>query len=116
MEKHCKELAELLKYLTPNKVIYKSKNNNRYHFKEYKNGRLYFDIPNSITPKKPNIKSITVEQFCKLLLELFKKKILRTNDFPFKDCRIAGLYGFINVLYPDTFIKTHGKISLIKNK
>lgn len=116
MEKHCKELVELLKILTPNMVIYKSKNNNKYHFKEYKNERIYFDIPNHITPKNPNIKSITVEQFCKLLLELLEKKFLITNDFPFKDCRIAGFYGFINILYPDRFIKSHGKISFLKTK
>ena len=115
-EINCKELKELLERLKPKNIIYTSREGNNYHFIEFINGKLYFDIPNHIDPKHPNIKSIKKEQFCKLLKELKNKKYLIISDFPFRDCRIGAFYGFISILYPNTYSKTKGKISLIKTK
>jgi hypothetical protein len=108
-------LDELLAKLRNKQVIYSSSVGNNYHFVKYSNQRLYFDIPNHNNPKLPNIKSLTKEQFFILLKELKNKKYLITSDFPFKDCRICAFFGFINILYPNTYSKTQGKISLIKN-
>lgn len=111
MKTPCNELIEPLKKLKPNKVIYTSGRGNDYLFSEYRNERLFFHIPNRSHKNAPYTKSLTAEQFCELLKKLLKEKVLVTNDFPFKDCRISAFYGFINILYPKTFIKTHGRIS-----
>ncbi len=112
----CSALNILLKKLSSKKKIYKSRDDNHYHFLYYKNSRLYFDIPNHGNLKKKYVKSITDYQFCKLHKELFKKKVLYTSDFPFKDCRIGAFYGFIDILYPKMFEKKHGYIIFMTKK
>ena len=113
MENHCKELDELLKKLKPRTVIYVSNRGNKYHFIEFRNGKLFFDIPNHINSIRPYVKSITEEQFCELLKKLIKIKILIKEDFPFQDCRKAAFYGFVNQLYPNQYTKNNQGI--IKN-
>lgn len=110
MEKQCEELIRLLEIIEPNEKIYISREGGIYRFREYKNNKLFFFIPNRTTPNNPYPKSITAEQFCKLLHKLLQKKILYTSDFPFKDCRIGAFYGFINLLYPNQYRKLRGKI------
>ena len=114
MKTYCKELEELLKKLKPNEVIYISSKGNKYHFIEHRDRRFFFDIPNHSNPQSPFRKALTEEQLCKLLIILIKNKILTTNNFPFKDYRIAAFYGFINILYPKQYVKTKGKIYLAK--
>ena len=36
-----------------------------------------------------------------------------TQEFPFRDCRIAALYGIVNTQNPNTINKTHDRISLL---
>ena len=105
MENHCKELDELLKKLRPRRIIYTSNRGNNYHFIEFRNGKLFFDIPNHVEPINPRKKLISKEQFCRLLKELIENKILLNENLPFKDCRKAGFYGFVNQLYPNQYIK-----------
>lgn len=111
-ENHYKEIDELLKKLKAGQIIYVTNKNNNFYFIEHRINKLFFSIPNHNNPSIPNIKSVSDEQFCKLLRELIKKKRLTTEDFPFKDCRKAAFYGFVNNLFPNTFIKTRGKISI----
>jgi predicted ribosome quality control (RQC) complex YloA/Tae2 family protein len=113
MGKYCEELKKLLEILKLNKEIYISGRENIYHFREYKDNKLFFYIPNRSNSEKPYSKSITVEQFCELLRKLLEKGRLITADFPFKDCRVSAFYGFVNLLYPNQYIKERGKI--VKN-
>lgn len=111
MEKQCKELIKLLNILKRNDVIYISREEGRYLFREYRDNKLFFLIPKRANPNTFNSKSITAEQFCKLLQKLLQEDILYTSDFPFKDCRISAFYGFVNLLYPGRYKRTKGKIS-----
>jgi hypothetical protein len=93
---HCKELEELLKKLKKGKIIHETNKGNHFKFVEYRNHRLYFSIPCHKAPFKPYKKSITDEQFCKLIKKLLKK-ILITENFPFHDCRKSAFYGFAKI-------------------
>jgi hypothetical protein len=96
--------------------IYHSQNDGEYFFTEIKKDRIYFSIPNRKYPNKPYTKSITKDQFDKLLNLLEQNKELATGNFPFRDCRIAAFFGFVNVLNPNRAIKERGKIKLINSK
>jgi hypothetical protein len=112
----CKQFEELIKKLKPQKIIHTSNRGFNFHFLEYKNNRLYFNIPNHVSPKNPNKKSITDKQFCQLIIMLNKQKILRTSNFPFQDCRVAAFRGFLNILNSKSYINSRGIITLVKNK
>lgn len=93
---YCKEIFDILKILNPGTTIHTTNRGNSFHFIEFRDGKLFFSIPNHKTPQNPNIKSITEVQFCILLEILIKNKTLIKEDFPFQDCRKAAFYGFVN--------------------
>ena len=112
MKNQCKKIEELLHKLEPHVIIYTTNKGNNYHFIEYRNNRLYFDIPNHKHPVSPYKKAITEQQFCGLLNKLQTNKILISEDFPFQDCRKAAFYGFVNILCPNKAIKARGQIMI----
>ena len=112
MKNQCKELEELLQKLESHCVIYTTSKGNDYHFIEYGNSKLFFDIPNHKNPETPYKKSITGQQLCELIIKLYKNKILLVEDFPFQDCRKAAFYGFVNVLSPNKVTKAKGQIMI----
>lgn len=118
MEKEnlCKELYELLKKLKPDTIIYETNRHNYFYFIAHIDGKLFFSIPKHKNSSIPYKKSVLDKQFCELLEKLIKKSILTKEDFPFQDCRKSAFYGFINILYPNRFIKKLGKILLIQKK
>lgn len=97
-ENHCKSLFELLKTIKKDTIIHVTNRNNEFRFVEFRDNKLFFSIPNHITPQKPNIKSISEVQFCNLLEKLIEKKSLTKKDFPFQDCRKSAFYGFLHHL------------------
>lgn len=99
MKDKCKELSVLIEKLRPKSIIHITRKSNYYHFIEYRNQKLFFDIPNHKSPNTPYKKSIPGDTFCKLINKLEKKSILINKDFPFNDCRKAAFYGFVNILY-----------------
>ncbi len=97
-ENQCEGLSELLKNIKKGAIIHITNKGNYFYFVEFRDKKMFFSIPNHITPQKPNIKSISEEQFCNLLKKLIEKKTLTKEDFPFQDCRKSAFYGFLHHL------------------
>ena len=95
---YCKEILNLKKILKEGSIIHFTNRGNSFRFIEFKNEKLFFSIPNHNDSKSPYIKSISEEQFCKLLNKIIQKKILNKEDFPFHDCRKSAFYGFLHYL------------------
>jgi hypothetical protein len=83
---------------------------------------ILYTIPNRNSLKNPNIKGFQRSEMDLLWKILKQKKILTTNDFRincpelYKEgpCCFSAFCGIINVLFPNTFIKTSKKISFLK--
>lgn len=98
-EHHCKEILNLQKIIKKGSIIHVTNRGNVFRFIEFKNKKLFFSIPNHNDSVSPYIKSISEEQFCKLLKKIIQKKILTKDDFPFQDCRKSAFYGFLYHLF-----------------
>jgi len=98
IENQCLIVLELLSKIEKGTIIHTTNRGNKFHFVEFRDRKLFFSIPNHITPQNPNIKSISEEQFCSLLKKLIEKNTLTKEDFPFQDCRKSAFYGFLHHL------------------
>jgi hypothetical protein len=114
-----------------NTVIYTTKYNSEYRLIEGKTKRasdlsILFTIPNNKAIKVPYIKSLQKNEVDSLWKILNQNNLLTTSDFRGRfpqlyqkaPCSFSAFFGIIKNLFPDTFNKTHGKISfnIIKKK
>lgn len=111
------------------KKIYTSKNGGIYKLlggrsRRTKNVCILYTIPNNSRYKNPNIKGFQRAELDLLWSILIKNRILTTLDFKNNcpelydegPCCFPAFWGIINVLFPNTFIKSQGKISFLKTK
>lgn len=105
-------------------TIYTSKNGGKYkvlggRIRREGNVCLLYTIPNNSYPDNPNIKGFQRDEIDKLWSILKQNEMLRVKDFKNNfpklyvegPCCFSAFWGIINFLFPDIFIKTHGKIS-----
>ncbi len=112
-----------------NQLIYTSREDGKYHFGGVRNKRkgrecVYYSVPNKNNPKQPYIKGIEKDELEKLWKLLKQNKNIKTADFKlifpelYKEgsCCVAGFFGIINFIFPNTFIKGNGFIKMITNE
>ncbi len=117
------------KQIPSNELIYISRAGGKYYFGGVRFRRkdrecIYYIIPNNKNQETPNIKGIEKEELEKLWKILKQKGIIKTDDFKidfpelYKEggCCFSSFFGIINFIFPNTFMKGHGYIKIIKNE
>lgn len=105
-------LKESIRSLDLGCEIYKTSNDYYFHYRKFKNERLYFDIPNHRKPKQPSVKSVPISYVMKVLYLLEEKREFARKESEYKDCRYAAIYAFAKLVFKEKLIKQRGKILL----
>lgn len=74
--------------------IHKTRNENCFIINNYKDGKIFFTIPNNKDKKKPYKKSLSIQ----LIKQIFELENYDFKSFPYKDCRRSAAKGILSLL------------------
>lgn len=125
MKKFPKKIFNRCKGISYGTTIYITRNNSNYKFcgirdKRITNECLLYSIPNNKNPQSPYIKGFQRFEIDDLWCFLLTNKSISIKNIETKHpelmkegkCCFAVLYGLINLLFPNQFIKDKSQIKL----
>jgi hypothetical protein len=84
----------MIEYLPIGKCIHITRNENYFLISNYKDGKIFFSIPNNNKRDKPYKKSLSIQ----LIKQIFESKNYDFKSFPYQDCRRSAAKGMISIL------------------